>query len=40
MCVYVLGCAGVGEECVGLRQGSGRLGWCYVCLSCEFGLFV
>ena len=23
-----------------LRPGSGRVGWCYVCVSCESGLFV
>ena len=34
------GCGGVGGvcgECVrgGLGPGSGRVGWCYVCVSCE-----
>ena len=28
---------GVGR---GFGPGSGRVGWCYVCVSCESGLFV
>ena len=28
---------GVGR---GLGQGSGAVGWCYVCVRCEFGLSV
>ena len=26
--------------CGGLVPASGRVGWCYVCLSCESGLLV
>ena len=25
---------------MGLGTGSGRVGWCFVCVSCESGLFV
>ena len=44
VCLY-LGCCGVGYvggEWVGreLGPGSGRMGWSYVCVSCESGLFV
>ena len=28
---------GLGRE---LGPGSGRLGWCYVCVNCESGFFV
>ena len=43
---HCLGCggvAGVGGEWVGGRwfgTGSGRVGWCYVCVSCKSGFFV
>ena len=30
-------CGGVGG---GLGPGFGRMGWCYVCVCCESGLFV
>ena len=34
-------CGGVGVEVGGrLGPGSGRVGWCYVCVCCESGLFV
>ena len=40
-CVYVFGLwwcmRGVGR---GLGPGSGSVGWCYVGVSCEFGLCV
>ena len=32
-----LGCCGVGR---GIVQHSGRVGWCYVCVSCESRIFV
>ena len=36
--VYLcLGCGGMGR---GLGTVSGRVGWCYVCVSCESGFFV
>ena len=36
------GVSGVGGECVGGldRVWKGGVGWCYVCVSCEFGSFV
>ena len=42
MCLC-LGCGSVGGEWVGgmvLGPWSRRVGWCYVCVSCESGLFV
>ena len=43
MCLC-LGCScggwcrwGIGR---GLGPASGRVGWCYVCVRCEFGIFV
>ena len=33
MCLC-FGCGGVGR---GLGQGSGAVGWCYVCVRCESG---
>ena len=39
----VFGCGGVGGEWVGGRGfglGSGGVGWCYVCVRCEFGFSV
>ena len=38
-----LGCGGVGGVCGvnrWLGTGSGRVGWCYVCVSCESGFYV
>ena len=47
ICVCVLlrwcGVGGVGGEWVGWRAfgpGSGRVGWCYVCVCCESGFSV
>ena len=35
------GVCGVGGECVGcLDLGYAGVGWCYVCVSCEYGFFV
>ena len=34
-------CGGVGGEwVVGLGPGSGGVGWCYVCVTCESGFFM
>ena len=38
-CLY-FGCGAVGGEWVGVGPGSGRVGCCYVCVSCESGFFV
>ena len=42
MCLC-LGCGGVGglvgEWGWGLGPGSGGVGWCFVCVSCESGFF-
>ena len=37
MCVFWLRWWGVGR---GLGQGSGAVGWCYVCVRCESGFSV
>ena len=34
------GCGGVGGVGRGLGQGSGAVGWCYVCVRCESGFSV
>ena len=40
MCLC-FGCGGVGGEWVwGIGQGSGAVGWCYVCVRCESGFSV
>ena len=36
MCLC-FGCGGVGGVGRGLGQGSGAVGWCYVCVRCESG---
>ena len=38
VCVWLRWCRwGVGR---GFGPGSGKVGWCYVCVSCESGFFV
>ena len=43
MCLC-FGCDGVGGVCGGvlggLDQGREAVGWCYVCVRCESGLYV
>ena len=39
MCLC-FGCGGVGGVGGWLGPGSGRLGWCYVCVCCEWILCV
>ena len=40
LCFGCGGVGGVGGEWVGLRPGSGAVGWCYVCVRCESGFSV
>ena len=41
LCFGCGGVGGVGGEWVGgLGQGSGSVGWCYVCVRCESGFSV
>ena len=41
LCFGCGGVGGVGEEWVGgFGQGSGAVGWCYVCERCESGFSV
>ena len=41
LCFGCGGVGGVGGEWVGgLGPGSGAMGWCYVCVRCDFGLSV
>ena len=41
LCFGCGGVGGVGGEWVGgLGQGSGAVGWCYVCVRCESGFSV
>ena len=35
-----VGCVFGLRWCRGLGLGSGRVGWCFVCVSCESGLFL
>ena len=39
MCLC-FGCGGVGGVCGRLGPGSGRVGWCYICVCCEPGFSV
>ena len=40
ICVCVLVVVVLGESGWAVEPKSGRVGWCYVCVCCEFGLYV